>query len=574
VTATLRAGSGKPIADLVPLADRVRWALGFRLGVVVAPIVLWLAVPGARTAGLSRLLYPALAYSALAVLASPRASWGRAVTVWMFMTNLLADGAYLGWALHCLHGLSGPIGYVVMVHVVAVTLLASFRTGLKLAMWHSIVALAVINAEIAKVIPGGAPTGRDFPTSAYAVYMAAIWAAALVTSTFAAVNERELRRRRYDGEVLRKFGLELETATDPVRILLLLGRLAQEELLAPRAIVMTLADDGSGADAGTVVQVREGAKPQVGRLPVGTPPGALFDKALARRGPVLAAGLQAAYDPWLAALWPEARDIVAVPFSLEGQMSGALIFESARRGVLGAGTIERRAVSTAEQATGHAAMALGRATLLGRLRAAADTDGLTGAANRRTFDVALAEAVRGSAASGRGFGIALIDLDNFKRLNDTHGHLVGDDVLRSAAAAIRSTCREQDIAARYGGEEFVVILTDLELGEAAVAAERIRAAIEACDSPVPVTASIGVAAFPAAGADGRSVVAAADEALYAAKSGGRNRVVAAGDPGSIVAPGDPGSIVAPGDPGSIVAAGDPGSIVAPGDPAAAVEPHA
>jgi two-component system cell cycle response regulator len=535
VTSTFRAGGGKPTADLVPLADRVRWALGFRLGVVLAPVALWLGDGSDRTSVLSWLLYPALAYGIVAVLASPRPRWGRAATVWMFMSSLLADGVYLGWALHCLHGMAGPIGYVALVHVVAVTLLASFRTGLKLAMWHSLVGLAVLNAEIAHLLPAGphagsaADSGVNFPTAAYAIYMSAIWAAALVTSTFAAVNERELRRRRYDGEVLRRFGLDLETATDPVRILLLLGRLAQEELLAPRAIVMTVADDGSGAQAGTVVQVREGAKPQVGRLPAGAPVGALFEKALARRGPVLAAGLHEDDDPWLAALWPGVRNIVAVPFSLEGQMSGALIFESARRGAFGAGTIERRAVSTAEQATGHAAMALGRATLLGRLRAAADTDGLTGLANRRTFDVTLADAVRAAAASGRGFGIALIDLDHFKNLNDSHGHLVGDDVLRAAATAIRATCREQDLAARYGGEEFAVILTDLELAEAAVAAGRIRAAIESCHSPVPVTASIGVATFPAFGTDARSVLAAADGALYAAKSGGRNRVQIADD---------------------------------------------
>jgi diguanylate cyclase (GGDEF)-like protein len=120
-----------------------------------------------------------------------------------------------------------------------------------------------------------------------------------------------------------------------------------------------------------------------------------------------------------------------------------------------------------------------------------------------------------------------VDLDFFKSLNDQHGHVVGDDVLRRAARAIRETCREGDLAARYGGEEFAVIFTHVTADQAAVAAERVRAAIQGAGGPVAVTASVGVATFPDHASDGRALVALADEALYLAKSSGRNRVVVA-----------------------------------------------
>jgi diguanylate cyclase (GGDEF)-like protein len=101
-------------------------------------------------------------------------------------------------------------------------------------------------------------------------------------------------------------------------------------------------------------------------------------------------------------------------------------------------------------------------------------------------------------------------------------------VLRCAARAIRETCREGDLAARYGGEEFAVIFTHVTADQAAVAAERVRSAIQQAGGPVPVTASVGVATFPDHASDGRELLALADAALYLAKSSGRNRVVVAG----------------------------------------------
>jgi diguanylate cyclase (GGDEF)-like protein len=150
----------------------------------------------------------------------------------------------------------------------------------------------------------------------------------------------------------------------------------------------------------------------------------------------------------------------------------------------------------------------------------ARTDALTGAANRRAWDETLA------AATSRGGAVfvVLLDLDHFKAYNDAHGHLGGDALLRSAAAAWRAELRATDLLARYGGEEFGVLLTGCDLPDAVGTADRLRAAL-----PEGVTCSTGVAAWsphetPA------ELVGRADAALYAAKAAGRDRTVVAESP--------------------------------------------
>ena len=122
----------------------------------------------------------------------------------------------------------------------------------------------------------------------------------------------------------------------------------------------------------------------------------------------------------------------------------------------------------------------------------------------------------------------MADLDHFKRLNDDLGHPAGDRTLKCVADALRGAVREVDTVARYGGEEFCVLLPGADAGGARVAAERLRAAVAACDPPDrPVTASVGVAAWVPAAGGGAELVAEADQALYRAKAGGCNRVAVA-----------------------------------------------
>jgi diguanylate cyclase (GGDEF)-like protein len=131
----------------------------------------------------------------------------------------------------------------------------------------------------------------------------------------------------------------------------------------------------------------------------------------------------------------------------------------------------------------------------------------------------------------------MADLDHFKRYNDTHGHLAGDDILARVAKVLRESTREVDHAARYGGEEFLVMMPETALSDGFQVAERIRARIEAeFSNGRPVTVSVGVAEFPTHGASPEDLIASADAALYAAKRTGRNRVVTADGAGATKTP--------------------------------------
>jgi len=171
-----------------------------------------------------------------------------------------------------------------------------------------------------------------------------------------------------------------------------------------------------------------------------------------------------------------------------------------------------------------------------KLAEQAETDALTGLGNRGVLERRLAEAVAVAQRYGRVTSLVMIDLDRFKRLNDTYGHPFGDSVLQALARVLLQTARDTDFPCRFGGEEFAVLLVETNLEQGLRAAERIRAAIAgielACGGvPVRITASLGVASsmqWPARGAlSAAALVAAADAALYRAKHGGRNQVAAA-----------------------------------------------
>lgn len=185
------------------------------------------------------------------------------------------------------------------------------------------------------------------------------------------------------------------------------------------------------------------------------------------------------------------------------------------------------------------AAALGRATLRQcvpfqerRAEEAAEeaaTDSLTGLATVRVLRDRLSYEVERSKRSGEGFAVLFIDLDRFKELNDAHGHEAGNVVLRAVSAEIRGAVRASDLAARYGGDEFVVLLTRTDLAGAGRVAEAIRAGIEGVGRRLGysagfVTASIGLAEFDPGDPDSGDLLVAADRALYAAKSKGRNVV--------------------------------------------------
>jgi diguanylate cyclase (GGDEF)-like protein len=158
-------------------------------------------------------------------------------------------------------------------------------------------------------------------------------------------------------------------------------------------------------------------------------------------------------------------------------------------------------------------------------------DPLTGANNRRRFDRDLTAVLQRTTANTPA-SLAIVDLDHFKRVNDTHGHPAGDALLKAVVATVQQAVRPGDGVYRFGGEEFCVLFTATTAPEALDVAERVRAAIAAqpfdvgAAEPLPATASIGVATTSATTKDAGDLLARADAALYTAKEGGRNQVVA------------------------------------------------
>lgn len=170
-----------------------------------------------------------------------------------------------------------------------------------------------------------------------------------------------------------------------------------------------------------------------------------------------------------------------------------------------------------------------RKRLREELERLATHDPLTGLVNRGELERRLARELHRAERYHRGLGVLMVDIDHFKRVNDTYGHHAGDDVLKAFAARLIDHARRADAIARYGGEEFVLILPETPVAAAAAMAERLRvslneAPITVADVGGPITASIGVAGYPDHGKTEEQLLRAADEALYAAKNSGRNRV--------------------------------------------------
>jgi diguanylate cyclase (GGDEF)-like protein len=179
---------------------------------------------------------------------------------------------------------------------------------------------------------------------------------------------------------------------------------------------------------------------------------------------------------------------------------------------------------------------LRRGALVRRLRAAASTDAKTGLLNAAGWEQLAQRELARAAREGGPLAILIIDIDRFKLVNDRYGHLVGDRVLRDVARRLAGGVRAYDVVGRFGGEEFVVVLPATAVGDALRVAERLRTRVNELP-PLPlsdmavVSVSIGVACFPVDGADLAGLVAAADGALYRAKTAGRDRVVLAGPAG-------------------------------------------
>jgi two-component system cell cycle response regulator len=193
-------------------------------------------------------------------------------------------------------------------------------------------------------------------------------------------------------------------------------------------------------------------------------------------------------------------------------------------------------VQTLEIFATQAVTALQSAQQYEEIRRLTFIDALTPAYNHRFFQEALSKELHRHARTGHELALAMLDIDNFKKINDNFGHPIGDEILKGLVEELMTHARETDVVARYGGEEFAIILPDTTASASLEAANRLRALVEnrvfapaQLGRTLHVTVSIGIAVYPLDGMTPAELIARADAALYFAKKNGKNRVAAAND---------------------------------------------
>ncbi|HUF31826.1 MAG TPA: sensor domain-containing diguanylate cyclase [Acidimicrobiales bacterium] len=492
-------------SELVPLTERLTGIQAVRT-VSAAAVVLTVLTMGERLGdpwiGLVPLVVGHLAATWVLELVRRRSGRRALATVsWL----LLADGIVLAVAVTTTGGPTSPLVGLVYLHLVAVTLLTSYRTALRVAAWH---ALLLVGAHVA---PSAPAEGDAVPIAVLVAVSYLVLAGA--TAALAAVNEGALRRGRQDLAALVELSTELEASLAPDDLATTAVGHLRHRLGRPAAAVIV-------RDHRRWSGVVDG-----GRGPVGLESEAAVDavviRAASERAPVLVRELSPDDDPFLHRLLPGALNVVVAPLIADGQHLGSAVVvcgPSARTG------LSQASLASLSQTASMVALTLRNSRLVAELEALAGRDPLTGLANRRAFDDALEAEVARARRAGTPLSLVMMDLDRFKEVNDVHGHQVGDEVLRQLGVALATAARTGDVVARYGGEEFVILCPGCDSDQSLAVADRLRRAAEQVTA-LPVTASAGVATMPPHATDGSALVAAADLALYQAKDAGRDRAV-------------------------------------------------
>ena len=223
---------------------------------------------------------------------------------------------------------------------------------------------------------------------------------------------------------------------------------------------------------------------------------------------------------------PAMPSLLVLPLAVHEKALGTLVLGSRRRHAFGDAVRP-----TLEVLASHVAVSLANARLVKRLEELATTDGLTGLFNKRALIEVGAQKLRSATRFNKPLSLLICDIDHFKKVNDTHGHDVGDVVIAGFGKLLRRTKRDTDAVGRFGGEEFVVVCEETDERGAMLLAERIRTEIAATtfhaeSGPLAVTCSIGISTFPGAGREWETLFKATDEALYVSKRSGRNRTTA------------------------------------------------
>jgi signal transduction histidine kinase len=335
-------------SDLVPLAERTGYVEFLRvgIGVLVGATVVLRPTIASVSAGLIVVMTAIyLSVAATPMMLRRRDQHQQLLAV--AQGTLLADGIYLAWVTLVTGGAVSPLRFLLFVHVMVVTLLVSYRTGLKLAAWDSLLFLVVVQAQAMGVVatPEGVPTAMTDAILVAALTIAGLWMMAFATAAFSAVNERELRRQKADLSRLADVTMAIEMVDDDVEI----SRIALDALVDSFGFARGAVLTTQGVD----LHVAASTDAAPTSFPIGRDE--VMERAWRTKQPVLTAALDPAADPRLSAVMPDARNVLVVPLLLrERSHLGVIALErpTARGGM------RRWEVSMVMQYAAHAALAL------------------------------------------------------------------------------------------------------------------------------------------------------------------------------------------------------------------------
>jgi diguanylate cyclase (GGDEF)-like protein len=486
--------------DLVPLAERLALLQAFRLFVAVAVVVVP-RLSGDNPAELVPITGVYLLLVGAGELVRRRTSrWNG----WLLSGAVLIDGAYLTLSAWRTGGYGSPVLVLVLMDVMVVTLLVSYRTGLKVATWCALLLGLLTAASTVDGLGSGSGTSA---TQAVLMTVGLLLFAA-VAAFFSSVNERALRSSRAFLEAQVRLDAELEAAANAMDVLLTVASHVRSRLGFSRAAALSrrhgvwsgvAVDD----DSITPLEILAFAREPDDAWVVGEP--RLISKPRE--------------DSLLAQVLPHARNLAVVPVLVQSDELAIVIAEWGTTGR----RIPARVVRSISQSASHTAAVLRNARLVEELESLARRDPLTGLANRRVFEDALQREAARAQRTGSSLSLILFDVDGFKQINDTRGHQAGDAVLQDLGACLVANTKGFDFTARYGGDEFIILLPDCSRENAIAVCERLEKVMELRPDDVRATVSAGVATIPDDALDAAGLIGAADRALYVTKRYNRKR---------------------------------------------------
>lgn len=505
--------------ELTSLQERLGLLLLVRIGIVGFVVLTALFATAQVGFGITDVGPYSAAYLTIVAAAEWYRRQGRPGRMTIHRLILPLDAVYLALVTAPSGGPRSQLVILFAVQLIAVTLLVSERAGLRMALWDTFLFILIPTLSLSGGI--GSILGVRFveapPASETALAIMGFWAVAICTAFFSSVSERELRRSKAELSELAAMAAEMELlqAEDEIFSTLLRtvanafdfrrGAMWWVRGNRPRGLVL-----GYGAQQTVAVAIPENA----GRDRVTA---AVWDS----RSPLLTKHLSLDDDPVVAALLPHSRNVVVLPIQLEGGDLGVVLLEHG--GSLYASRLPKRLLLMLGQFVAHAALSVRNARLMDERARLATVDGLTAVSNRRQFDHVLSSEVSRAERSGESLALVIFDLDHFKLINDSRGHLAGDEVLKVFADVLQKSVREMDLVARYGGEEFALVLPRCDNQGAIRVVERVTRGLRAAEVLDGVTVSAGVASLPANAGNGIELIAAADEALFESKNCGRDR---------------------------------------------------